>query len=75
MNEENIKYFLFAGMFLAFIAIMASGGNNKRTDGVFESAMEKMDSGRPLSQAEQQRVSDIINWCDSCNCPQRNCSH
>ncbi len=75
MNEENIKYFLFAGMFLAFVAIMASGNDNKKTDGVFESAMEKMDSGRPLNQAEQQRVSDIINWCNRCNGPLRNCSH
>ena len=75
MNEENIKYFLFAGIFLAFVAIMTGGNNSKKTDGVFESAMQKMDSGRPLNQAEQQRVSDIINWCDRCNGPQRNCSH
>lgn len=76
MNEENIKYFLFAGIFLAFVAIM-SGGNSgsKRTDGVFESAMSKIDSGEALTSVEQQRVSDIINWCNQCSGPKRSCSH
>lgn len=70
-----IKYVLICGTLLAFFSIMSSGSKDKRTDGVFESAMEKMDAGRPLSAAEQQRVSDIINWCESCNGTQRNCSH
>jgi hypothetical protein len=75
MDENMMKYVLICGTLLAFFSIMSSGSKDKRTDGVFESAMEKMDSGRPLSAAEQQRVSDIINWCDSCNGPVRSCSH
>lgn len=75
MDENMIKYVLICGTLLAFFSIMSSGSKEKRTDGVFESAMEKMDAGRPLSAVEQQRVSDIINWCDRCNSPQRNCSH
>jgi hypothetical protein len=37
--------------------------------------MSKINSGEALTSAEQQRVSDIINWCNQCNCPKRSCSH
>lgn len=75
MDENTIKYILIATVLIAFFSIMSSGSKDKRTDGVFEGAMEKIDAGKPLTAAEQQRVSDIINWCDRCNGPQRNCSH
>lgn len=74
MNEDIIKYFLISGTIIAFLAIMADTGS-KKTDGVFEKAMSKINSGEALTSAEQQRVSDIINWCNQCNCPKRSCSH
>ncbi len=36
--------------------------DDKRTDGVFESAMEKIDKGLPLNEREAQRVHDILHY-------------
>ena len=74
--EDMQKYMLVAGGLLAFAAILSSGsGSSRKTDGVYESAMSKLDSGQPLNAREQQRVSDIINWCNKCSGPLRNCNH
>jgi hypothetical protein len=76
--EDMQKYMLIAGGLLAFVAILSSGsgsGSSGRTDGVYESAMSKLDAGQALNEREQQRVSDIINWCNRCNGPLRNCNH
>jgi hypothetical protein len=78
--EDIQKYILIAAGLMFFVGIMAGGsgsgsGSSKRTDGVYESAMSKLDSGQQLNAREQQRVSDIINWCNKCNGPLRNCSH
>ena len=74
--EDMQKYMLVAGAVLALAAIFSSGsGSSKRTDGVYESAMSKLDSGQALNAREQQRISDIINWCNKCNGPLRNCNH
>jgi hypothetical protein len=56
---------------------MCNSGSEKRTDGVFESATKKMDSGRTdqMTNAEKQRVHDILNWCKICNKPLRSCPH
>lgn len=70
------KYMLVAGGLLAFIAILSAGsGSSHRTDGVYESAISKLDAGKPLNEREQQRMSDIINWCNKCNAPLRYCNH
>lgn len=58
-----------------FVVIFGSGSRSSKTDGVYESAISKIDSGRPLNEREQQRISDIINWCNKCNGPLRNCNH
>ncbi len=49
------------------------GGSSGGTDGVFESATEKMDRGQPLNDREKQRIHDILNWCNRCNNTQRMC--
>jgi|SanBayMetagenome_1026888.scaffolds.fasta_scaffold282769_1 hypothetical protein len=74
--EDMQKYMLVAGAVLALAVIFSSGsGSSKRTDGVYESAVKKLDSGQTLNEREQQRMSDIINWCNKCNGPLRNCNH
>ena len=74
--EDMQKYMLVAGAILALAVIFGSGsGSSNRTDGVYESAMSKLDAGQALNEREQQRVSDIINWCNKCNSPLRNCNH
>jgi hypothetical protein len=76
--EDIQKYILIAAGLMFFVGIMAGGstsGSSKRTDGVYESAMSKLDSGQQLNAREQQRVSDLINWCNKCNGPLRNCNH
>ncbi len=78
-NMEDIqKYILIAGGLMFFVGIMAGGsgsGSSKRTDGVYESAVSKLDSGQQLNERETQRMSDIINWCNKCNGPLRSCNH
>jgi hypothetical protein len=76
--EDNQKIIAIGAGLVLFAIILGSGsgsGSSKRTDGVYESAMSKLDSGQQLNAREQQRVSDIINWCNRCNGPMRNCNH
>ncbi|HEY5749194.1 MAG TPA: hypothetical protein VIU12_24160 [Chryseolinea sp.] len=49
-------------LFILLIIIGNNGGDSSRTDGVFESAMEKMDKGIPLNTRESQRIDDIWNY-------------
>jgi hypothetical protein len=73
MNDIQ-KYCLIALGLIVFVSLIGGGGG-KRTDGVYESAMSKIDSGRPLNDREQQRISDIVNWCSTHNRPIRECNH
>lgn len=38
------------------------GSHSTKTDGVYESATEKMDKGLPLNDREQKRINDILNY-------------
>lgn len=44
------------------IAIGNCSDGRKKTDGVYESATEKLDKGLPLSERERQRVNDILDY-------------
>lgn len=72
----NLWIFAAISLFVAFAGLVGSN-QPAQTDGVFESATEKMDKGRPdlLTDRERQRVNDIINWCDKCKQPYRTCKH
>ena len=72
---EDTQKFILIGVGLFMFAIIFGSGSSNRTDGVYESAMSKLDSGQALNEREQQRISDIINWCNKCNGPLRNCNH
>lgn len=84
---QSPKEYNFGGLlwavalfFASFIIIIGGGGGGsggRKTDGVFESAMQKIDSGRAsrLTETEAQRVDDIMNWCSTCGKPLRNCRH
>lgn len=58
-------------VFVVFLLILLLGGglsnssSSKKTDGIFESAMEKLDKNIPLNKREIQRVDDIINYKDN----------
>lgn len=58
-------------------SLCSNPGSNTTTDGVFESAARKIDSGRAdeLTAAEIQRLHDTLNWCDACKKPLRLCKH
>lgn len=47
------------------------------TDGVFESAMDKVNKGKSheITEKERQRIDDIIYWCNICKKPLRKCPH
>ncbi len=76
MEAWKIIGLAFVVMFV-FVLPMCNSGSKSRTDGVFESATKKIDSGRPdeLSAAEKQRLHDIMNWCKICDKPLRMCPH
>jgi hypothetical protein len=74
--EDNQKIIAVGAILVVFALVLGSGsGSSKRTDGVYESAVSKLDSGQQLNEREAQRVSDIINWCNKCDSPLRNCDH
>jgi hypothetical protein len=49
--------------------------DENKTDGIYESALNKIDNNQPLTKDEEQRLEDIINWCEDCNKPLRMCRH
>lgn len=56
---------------------MISGGSYESKD-LYESATEKIDSGRAheLTASEKQRIYDITyGWCTTCNTARRLCRH
>ncbi len=58
-------YIILGTLALAAVIVMLQGGSRsdtKGTDGVFESATEKMDKGTPLNAREKQRINDILNY-------------
>ena len=74
--EDTQKFILIGvGLFMLAIIFGSGSGSSGRTDGVYESAMSKLDAGQALNEREQQRVSDIINWCNKCSGPLTNCNH
>lgn len=52
---------VLVGLLVLFVVVSGDGGDNK-TDGVFESAAEKLDKGQPLNDRERKRIDDIINF-------------
>lgn len=75
--DDNQRYMLIGAGLVVFAILLGAGSSDssKRTDGVYESAMSKLDAGQALNEREQQRVADIINWCNLCKGPERNCDH
>jgi hypothetical protein len=71
-------FLLSAGLgMLFFVVILPNLDLKSSTDGVYESATEKIDSGKAdeLTPAETQRIDDLLNWCKECNEPLRKCRH
>lgn len=65
MNPKNIILLIAAILFLFGLLSLTNNSNSYRpaqTDGVFESAIEKIESGRALDDREMQRVDDILRW-------------
>jgi hypothetical protein len=59
---------VLAAVILFFLLSLCSGGSGsgtKRTDGVYESATEKIDKGVPLNDTEAKRINDIMNYNDN----------
>lgn len=72
---NNTVYATIGASFVALSMITCNQASNNKTDGVFESALHKIENNQPLSPAEEQRVDDIMNWCDTCDKPIRMCRH
>ncbi len=60
-NHDWINWMV--GFFIGLTVLVVLFSDSKpKTDGIFESATEKLDKGRPLNQQERQRIEDILNW-------------
>ena len=48
-----------------------------KTDGVYESAIEKIDNNEShlLNKREAERIEDILNFCNECQEGYRTCKH
>lgn len=67
MNPKKIILLIAAALFLFGLLSLTNNSNSYRpaqTDGVFESAIEKIESGRTLNKREMQRLDDILRWED-----------
>jgi len=62
---------------LFFTVVLPNLDLKPSTDGVYENATKKIDSGKAgeLNPAEIQRIDHIVNWCKECNEPLRKCRH
>lgn len=58
---KNVCIFIGCLFILAMLMSSVSKGG-RSTDGVFESATQKLDRGEPLNGQERKRIDDILNW-------------
>lgn len=73
----GLPHILIVAAIVIFGPSLCNNSGNNKTDGIFESATRKIDAGRAdeLTEAEKQRLSDVMNWCNVCNKPLRSCKH
>jgi len=57
-----IIFFSSMVFFPLMLASCEGGKGPARTDGVFESAIEKLDRGQTLNEKEMKRVDDILRY-------------
>ena len=65
MDDSKTLTLIIACGILFLMALGSCNNSSSRTDGIFESATEKMDRGEALNKQESQRIYDIINWEES----------
>jgi hypothetical protein len=71
---------ILVGMAAVFGLITVCNPPEKRankTDGVYESAIEKIDNNEShlLNKRETERLEDILNFCNECQEGYRTCKH
>lgn len=49
---------------LSFTFEVKTISKNPRTDGVYESAIRKMESGRELDEREKKRIDDVLRFSE-----------
>lgn len=62
LSQEACFAVGFIALLSIFIIVPMCVPKSTSTDGVFESATEKLDRGLPLNEREKQRIDDIINY-------------
>lgn len=68
-GRPTITFWIVNSFIVLMIILFAfddgGGGSSHHTDGVYESATEKMDKGIPLNERENKRIEDILNYKDN----------
>ena len=60
---QNVPILVGIALFVIFIIVIPQCDSGApTTDGVYESATEKLDKGLPLNEREAERIDDIINY-------------
>jgi hypothetical protein len=62
MDGTQIAFVCGLVFFFVIVPMCSHNSNPDRTDGVLESAMEKMGKGLPLNEREAKRLDDISNY-------------
>lgn len=73
----DIKYIIIGIGFVLFLSLLAPSKQEQQNESTnqLKTIYSKMESGKPLTKSEEQRINDIMNWCDECNNTLRLCKH
>ena len=62
LSGWSLAIFLLLLFVFSVLPMCTGGSRSNRTDGVFESATEKLDKDLPLNERETKRIDDILNF-------------
>ena len=71
------KFIAMGVAFFLLLALLAPSKEEQKQQSTKElkAIYSKMDNGKQITNSEEQRIDDIINWCDECNNTRRLCKH
>lgn len=73
----NSKLILLGLGFVVLLSLLSPSKQEQQDKSAkqLKDIYSKMESGKQLTKEEEQRINDIMNWCDECNNTLRLCKH
>jgi len=71
------KFIAMGVSFFLLISLLTPSKESQKQESTnqLKSIYSKMDNGKQLTNSEEQRINDLMNWCDECNNTLRLCKH